>query len=678
MAHKANRMTLRQVLPSLAYAEILNQAYIVAMFVVVIMIGALGFFTLERGQKSGDLIGQSFLLAKDATAMGTALDQEYAELLGQIRRPKGALSDRFVRGSNAFNRAHAAARRDAGPALAPLLTDLAPSHSAFVSASRAIVRATTRGDRAEALRINADTVRPAVSKLRAELDTISAESFRASSDEDEKADRFSYQQRQLIVQVTVIGVLLMIAIALVIQRYKRSAEAAATAVVIALQKAALTDHLTGLGNNRAFFEDYERETARAKRYDHPVTLALIDVDDFKAVNDTSGHPHGDAVLASVGVRLRAMRQGDRAYRIGGDEFAVILVETAPLAASLVLARLQADIRAAALGATVSVGYVDLAGTELATESYELADTALYEAKRLGRNQMVCYENIKGAVTVFSPRKADVVRAMIAGGLVTTAFQPIWDIETTRPLGFEALARPSTTLGLSGPQEAFDVAQRIRVLPELDALCARKTLAAAANLPAGSVIFLNYSPASLTHARFDPRAFVNAARTAGLVPSQIVIELTERRIDDPVAVAKRVAALQALGVRVALDDTGTGHAGLEILSKVPFDFVKIDRGLIVDAMENRAARGVLAGIIAIARETGSYLIAEGIETLAMFHFVSGLEEVADVGAAHGIRGIQGYLLGRPENGPLDLRSLEQHRDLLARHTLDEPKLALASR
>jgi EAL domain-containing protein (putative c-di-GMP-specific phosphodiesterase class I) len=193
-----------------------------------------------------------------------------------------------------------------------------------------------------------------------------------------------------------------------------------------------------------------------------------------------------------------------------------------------------------------------------------------------------------------------------------------------------------------------------------------------------VIFLNYSPASLTHARFDPRAFVNAARTAGLVPSQIVIELTERRIDDPVAVAKRVAALQALGVRVALDDTGTGHAGLEILSKVPFDFVKIDRGLIVDAMENRAARGVLAGIIAIARETGSYLIAEGIETLAMFHFVSGLEEVADVGAAHGIRGIQGYLLGRPENGPLDLRSLEQHRDLLARHTLDEPKLALASR
>src|SRR5665213_2614935 len=336
MAHKANRMTLRQVLPSLAYAEILNQAYIVAMFVVVIMIGALGFFALERGQKSGDLIGQSFLLAKDATAMGTALDQEYAELLGQIRRPKGALSDRFVRGSNAFNRAHAAARRDAGPALAPLLTDLAPSHSAFVSASRAIVRATTRGDRAEALRINADTVRPAVSKLRAELDTISAESFRASSDEDEKADRFSYQQRQLIVQVTVIGVLLMIAIALVIQRYKRSAEAAATAVVIALQKAALTDHLTGLGNNRAFFEDYERETARAKRYDHPVTLALIDVDDFKAVNDTSGHP-----------------QGDRAYRIGGDEFAVILVETAPLAASLVLARLQADIRAAALASTAS-------------------------------------------------------------------------------------------------------------------------------------------------------------------------------------------------------------------------------------------------------------------------------------------------------------------------------------
>jgi diguanylate cyclase (GGDEF)-like protein len=674
MTHKSrrraptDRIGIRQALPGLAFADILNRLYILAMFVVVIMIGGLGVFTLDRSQKSGDLVDQSFMLAKDATAMGTALEQEYSELLGQMRRPRIGLSDRFIRAMQSFERAQAGAKRDAGPSVEPLLKALGPSHAAFVSASRAIAKATSSGDQVEALRIDAESVRPAVSTIRTTLDKISAESFRASIAEDEKDNRFSEQQEQFIIVVTAIGVILMVGIAVLIRRYKRTADVAAAAVLTALQRAALTDHLTGLGNNRSFFEDFERETARAKRYGHYLTLALIDVDDFKAVNDGSGHPHGDAVLASVGERLGAMRQGDRAYRIGGDEFAVILVETEPLAASFVLARLQTSIRAAALGATVSVGYVNLAGAELVTESYELADTALYEAKRLGRNQTVCFESIKGTVTVFSPRKADTVRAMIAKGLVSIAFQPIWDIQSTRPLGFEALARPFNELGLAGPQEAFDVAQRIRELPELDALCTRKTLEAAANLPASSVIFLNYSPASLTHAGFDPRTFVNAIRAAGLFPAQIVVELTERRIDDPAIVAQRVAALRALGVRVALDDTGTGHAGLEVLSKVGFDFVKIDRGLMIDAMESRAARGVLAGIIAIARETGSYLIAEGVETVAMFDFVNEVH-ATDTGVTLGIRGIQGYLLGRPETGRLDLRALEQHHDFLAEHGLE---------
>jgi EAL domain-containing protein (putative c-di-GMP-specific phosphodiesterase class I) len=258
--------------------------------------------------------------------------------------------------------------------------------------------------------------------------------------------------------------------------------------------------------------------------------------------------------------------------------------------------------------------------------------------------------------------------MIAKGLVNTAFQPIWDMQSTRPLGFEALARPLPELGLSGPQEAFDVAQRMRQLPELDMVCTRKTLETAVNLPPASVIFLNYSPASLIHTSFDPPAFVAAVREAGLLPEQIVIELTERRIDDPATVAQRVAALRSLGVRMALDDTGSGHAGLEILSKVRFDFVKIDRGLIVEAMRNQEARGVLAGIIAIARETGSYLIAEGIETDEMLDFVRN----AHVPNFAGVRGIQGYLLGKPELGRVDLRSLEQHRDFLASRQHDEPR------
>jgi diguanylate cyclase (GGDEF)-like protein len=665
----AESATIQQALPGLALADIMNRIYIVAMFAVVILIGGFGVYSLDRGQKSSDLVDQTFLPAKDAAAMGTALDQEYSQLLASMRQPRPDLPEQFVRATRSFERARIAATQDGGPAIQPLLKTLGPNHAAFDSASHAIVRALSGGNTAYAKRIDAQTIRPAVTAIRKTLDEVSAASFRASEAEDAKDERFEEGQKRVIIAITAIGIILMVGIAALIQRYKRSANAATAAVLNALQKAALTDNLTGLGNNRSFFDDFERELARATRYDHHLTLALVDVDDFKAVNDGSGHPHGDAVLAAVGERLRSMRQGDRAYRIGGDEFAILLVETEPSAASLVLARLQTSIREAALGATVSVGYVNLAGAQLSTESYELADTALYEAKRLGRNQTVCFESIRGAVTVFSPRKAETVRALITNGLVSVAFQPIWDVPSTRPLGFEALARPHPDLGLAGPQEAFDVAQRIRQLPELDNLCTRRALEAAVNLPAGSVIFLNYSPASLTHAGFHPQTFVDTVRAAGLLPKQIVIELTERRIDDPTIVVQRVAALRELGVRVALDDTGTGHAGLEVLSKVRFDFVKIDRGLVVDAMENRAARGVLAGIIAIARETGSYLIAEGIETPEMLDFVS--QAHASGSESTGIRGIQGYLLGRPETGSLDLTSLERCHDFLAERALERP-------
>jgi diguanylate cyclase (GGDEF)-like protein len=653
--------------PAIARADVFNRLYVIAMFAVIITIGSCGILAITRSQETDTLVAQTFEHANAVSAMRTALDREDFELLSEMRHRQGVESDRLVRATDLFDAANLQVNRDGWAASEPLLKRLALRQAAFVTDSRVIAGALAYGDYARAARVDSERARPNVSAMRYALDAISAGLFRASVSNAAVANRFMADLQRVIAAITVLGVALMAGFALLLGGYKRSADRSAAATLAALEQAALTDSLTGLGNNRAFYDDFEREIARAKRHGHAMVLALIDVDDFKAVNDKDGHSHGDAVLALVGERLRTTREEDRGYRIGGDEFALILVETDQKAAAKVLGRLQAEIRESGMGATVSIGYVDLAGDQLDPESYELADTALYEAKRLGRNQTVCFQNISGTVNVFSPRKADAVRTMIAQGLVTTAFQPIWDRQSTQPLGFEALARPHPELGLSGPQEAFDVAQRIRQLPELDMVCTRKTLETAVNLPAGSVIFMNYSPASLVHAGFDPQAFVAAVRAAGLLPEQIVVELTERRIDDPTAVAQRVAALRALGVRMALDDTGSGHAGLEILSKVRFDFVKIDRGLIVEAMENREARGVLAGIIAIARATGSYLIAEGIETGAMLDFVC-RAHVADF---TGVRGIQGYLLGKPELGRVDLRSLEEHRNILASRRLDEP-------
>ena len=652
--------------PNLARADVFNRIHVAAMFAVITAIGSFGIFALGRSQQSGGVVANGFEHASDATEMGAAQDEEYGELQSQIRQGRATPSRRFAQATRAFERVHAEIVHDGWVHREPLLVMLLPRHAAFLAQSRAISKAIASGDRAGALRIESERVRPTVTAISNALDQLTAVSFRAGVAEEAKDQQFSRAQQRLIGAVTALGIGLMAGFALLLRRYKRSADLSAAATLAALEQAALTDALTGLGNNRSFYDDFEREIARAKRHGHPLVLALVDIDDFKAVNDKLGHSHGDAVLAHVGERLRAMRAEDRGYRIGGDEFALILVETDPQAATLAFGRLQAEIRDCGLGVTISIGYANLTGDRLDAESYELADTALYEAKRLGRNQTVCFENVSANVNVFSPRKADVVRTMIAEGLMTTAFQPIWDVQSTHPLGFEALARPLPELGLAGPQEAFDVAERIRQLPELDALCVRKTLEAAVNLPAGSVIFLNYSPASLVHGGFEPKAFVALIRAAGLLPQQIVVELTERRIDDPATVALRVAALRAHGIRIALDDTGSGHAGLEILSKVRFDFVKVDRELIVEAMGSTEARGVLAGIIAIARETGSFLIAEGIETSEMLDFV----RKAHIPNLSGVRGIQGYLVGRPLTGPVDPRSLVRHREFLATHARAE--------
>jgi diguanylate cyclase (GGDEF)-like protein len=652
-------------------AQIFNRFTVATMFAVIVAIGGSGIFAIVKGQESDAVTARSFERANDASEMRTALDREDVELLSQMRARKGVESDQLVRSTEMFDIANLAVKRDGWTASEPLLKTLASRQASFVADSREIAYILATGDYARALRIDEERVRPNVAAMRTALDAISAGLFRTSVADAAADARLMWDLERLIGVVTAIGILLMAGFAVLLGRYKRSADVSAAATLAVLEQAALTDSLTALGNNRSFYDDFERELARAKRHDHSLVLALIDIDDFKAVNDKGGHSHGDAVLARVGESLHTMRAEDRAYRIGGDEFALILVETGPAAAALAFGRLQHDIRESALGATVSIGYVNLSGDLLDAESYELADTALYEAKRLGRNQTICFENVSASVNVFSPRKAETVRRMIADGLVTTAFQPIWDMQSTRPLGFEALARPLPELGLAGPQEAFDVAERIRQLPELDMLCTRKTLEAAVNLPAGAVIFLNYSPTSLVHGGFDPETFVAAVRAAGLLPSQIVMELTERRIDDPTTVAQRIAALRAVGIRIALDDTGSGHAGLEILSKVRFDFVKIDRGLIVEAMGSAEARGVLAGIIAIARETGSYLIAEGIETDEMLTFV----RKAHIPNFAGVRGIQGYLLGRPHQGPVDTGSLEERHDFLAARQSAEVRAAV---
>jgi EAL domain-containing protein (putative c-di-GMP-specific phosphodiesterase class I) len=246
--------------------------------------------------------------------------------------------------------------------------------------------------------------------------------------------------------------------------------------------------------------------------------------------------------------------------------------------------------------------------------------------------------------LLSPDKIHNLHELIATGSVPVVFQPIWDVRECRILAYEALARPDPKYGFNGPQDAFDLAERIGCAHELDAICRKGTLAAAGELPVGALLFINVSPQSLDHGRLDPHDFVKAVRAAGLTPQRVVIEITERSISRVDAVIDSAHALQKLGFRLALDDTGSGNSGLEMLSRLPLEFVKIDREVIVKALDDRNARGVLAGIVAIADSTGAYVIAEGIETPEMLDFVCRLP--AQAAPSRGIHGVQGFLLRRP--------------------------------
>jgi EAL domain-containing protein (putative c-di-GMP-specific phosphodiesterase class I) len=241
----------------------------------------------------------------------------------------------------------------------------------------------------------------------------------------------------------------------------------------------------------------------------------------------------------------------------------------------------------------------------------------------------------------SPKTIHNLHQMIATGSMHVVFQPIWDVKGCRPLAYEALSRPDPKYGFDGPQEAFDLAERIGRAHELDAVCRAAALASAGELPGDALLFINVSPQSLNHGRLDPLEFVEAVQAAGLTPERVVIEITERSITYVDAVIDAARALQRHGVRLALDDTGAGNSGLEMLSRLTFEFVKIDREVIVKGLHDKNARGVLAGIIAIAQATGAYVIAEGIENIEMLDFVcrTGTRQA-------GIQGVQGYLLRRP--------------------------------
>jgi diguanylate cyclase (GGDEF)-like protein len=406
---------------------------------------------------------------------------------------------------------------------------------------------------------------------------------------------------------------------------------------------ATRDGLTDLPNQRAFHDDFPQAVASAARYEDALALAVFDIDAFKRINDRNGHPHGDAVLKSVADVVREGRPGDRPYRIGGDEFALLLAHTDAEGSRVVSQRLTHDLREA--GIEVSVGVSALRPGQQADTLRAEADAALYEAKRQGGGRAAHFDDMRDRVFVTTSEKKEAVRRLIEERRLTTVFQPIWDFEAGALVGLEALTRPDPSYELSGPAEAFDVAEQIGLVHQLDVLCVENALELAHDVASGVLLFINLSPLTLDLDADAAPWLVAAVERAGLRPESVVIEVTERFGGRTASVTKRLKQLRQEGFQIAIDDVGTGNSGLEILRSIEAEFVKLDRGIIATAPTEPGARAVLMAMATFARQTGAFVIAEGIEDEEALRFLRRIND-RDLSVTAIIQGGQGFGLGRP--------------------------------
>ncbi len=459
-----------------------------------------------------------------------------------------------------------------------------------------------------------------------------------------------------------IGLILLAGLLLVVQTLQRRIDEGTNAELSRLARAALTDNLTNLGNHRAYKEDLQHLFVTVSNSDKSIALAFIDIDELKLINETSGHLEGDRVLTSFASILRNGKLFDHVYRLSGDEFAVILPQMTLREATSMMEQLRREAEQGLLGATVSIGLACVLPGETESELLqEQAHLAVSEAKRRSHNTVVTFDAIRESVSLIAPAKVQALYRLLNERQVNIAFQPIWDFEQDRILAFEALTRPLADYGFSGPQEVFDIAEKIGRAHELDYLCVQAILARAAELPSDALLFLNLTPQTLDHEVLTGAILLEAVFSAGLTPDRVVLEITERSVVRLDVVVREAQKLRELGFRLALDDTGAGNAGLEMLSQLTVDFIKIDRGIVVKSLSDASARAIFAGITNMAQQMNSYVIAEGIEDAEM------LAHVQQVGA----QAVQGYLLGRPTQvlpGAKELQALrpsvQRSRDALA--------------
>jgi diguanylate cyclase (GGDEF)-like protein len=413
-----------------------------------------------------------------------------------------------------------------------------------------------------------------------------------------------------------------------------------------IERMARCDALTGLPN-RLQFRERLSEALHTAGPDNPVAVLCIDLDRFKAVNDTLGHPVGDQLLRAASQRLRQVsRQPDLVARLGGDEFAIIQVGAPQPAAALALAeRLVATIGEAfeltghqvQVGASVGIALIDTTERD-PDEVLKQSDLALYDAKARGRGRHSVYrEAMVEQARERRTLETDLRDAELRGEL-ELHYQPIVSLPSGRIVAFEALMRwRHPTRGMVMPGVFIPLAEETGLIEQLGAWALNEAFQEAKTWPASVGIAVNLSPVQVKNGRLQ--AVVGAAlRASGLEPGRVELEITESvHLDEDSGNLERLRELHALGVRISLDDFGVGYSSLSYLRSFPFSKIKIDRSFVNDIVDNGEAAAIVRAISTLGSNLGMVITAEGVERPEQLHRLIEL----------GCDEAQGYFFGRPQ-------------------------------
>jgi diguanylate cyclase (GGDEF)-like protein len=407
------------------------------------------------------------------------------------------------------------------------------------------------------------------------------------------------------------------------------------------------DELTGLRNRASFMKDVESALIDSAQHKTRIALHILDLDNFKMINDTLGHPTGDIVLQEMS-KILARHAGTNGVvaRFGGDEFVILQRDVIDDQAVSDFAwrivsemRNSMEIDGRSIRTAISIGSaVSSLKTRNADEFLQQADIALYSAKEQGRDRAQIFTDaLARALRDEQQIEADVRRGL-ADGAFELNFQPFYDVHGRVLKGFEALLRLKDLAGKPiSPARFVPVAEKLGLIAEIGRWVLNEACRTAASWPNDLIVAVNFAPVQLHSG--SPRAEIaEALAQSGLDPKQLQIEITEDSIlHDTDHVLAELHAIRELGVSIAIDDFGTGYSSLSNLWRFPIDKLKVDRSFVtaIDSGDTHATK-VLGTVILLGHSLGMCVVAEGVETPAQVTKLVQLD----------CDEVQGFIYGRP--------------------------------